>query len=88
MGVHLTTFEGSIPDAIREAVQAAIDGAHVKVSGGGGHFSLVVTSASFAGKTMLQRHRLVLSSIKHLMAGDAPAVHAVDKVETLVPQGL
>jgi acid stress-induced BolA-like protein IbaG/YrbA len=85
MGAHLTTFEGSVTDAIREAVEAAIEGADVKVGGGGGHFTVSVTSAAFDGKSMLQRHRMVLSSIKHLMAGDQAPVHAVDKVETLLP---
>lgn len=85
MGTHLTTFEGSVPDAIIKAVQGAIEGADVVVAGGGGHYTITVKSSAFEGKNMVQRHRMVLSSIKELMAGDQPPVHAVDKVETLLP---
>jgi acid stress-induced BolA-like protein IbaG/YrbA len=85
MSVHLTTFEGSVTDAIRDAVTAAIDDAEVEVSGGGGHYSLVVTSAVFAGKSMLQSHRLVLGAIRHLLEGDNAPVHAVDSLRTQAP---
>ncbi len=83
MSVHLTTFEGSVTDAIRTAIEAAIDDAEVEVSGGGGHFSIVVRSSVFAGKRMLQNHRQVMAAIAHLMAGDAAPVHAVDNLKTI-----
>jgi acid stress-induced BolA-like protein IbaG/YrbA len=84
-GHHPTDFQGSVHDAIREAVEAAIPGATVMVAGGGGHYEIDVTSAEFAGKTMLQKQRMVLSAIKHLMAGDRAPVHAVDGIKTHVP---
>ena len=34
---------------------------------------------------VLAQQRLVLSSIKHLLAGDRPPVHAVDALETRTP---
>lgn len=84
MSTHLTTFEGSVTDAIRKAIQDQIEDAEVEVSGGGGHFSIVVRSAAFAGKRTLQSHRMVLGAIAHLMAGDAAPVHAVDSLKTIV----
>lgn len=83
MSVHLTTFQGSVTDAIRKAIQAAIDDAEVEVTGSGGHFSIVVRSAVFTGKNKLQSHRLVLGAIKDLMAGDSAPVHAVDSLQTI-----
>lgn len=83
MSVHLTTFEGSVTEAIRKAILAKISDAEVDVTGGGGHFRIVVRSTIFAGKSKLQSHRLVLSAIKDLMAGDSAPVHAVDSLETL-----
>lgn len=79
----MTTFEGSITEAIRNAIQGKITDADVEVTGSGGHFSIVVRSAEFAGKGMLQRHRLVMAAIAPLMEGDTAPVHAVDSLQTI-----
>lgn len=85
MSSHPTTFSGSILDALQDAIQTAIPDAKVVASGGGGHFSLDVTSHEFAGKTMLQSQRLVYSAITELMSGDMAPVHAIDSLQTRVP---
>jgi acid stress-induced BolA-like protein IbaG/YrbA len=85
MSHHPTNFQGSIPDAVREAIVAKIPDAQVVVAGGGGHFTIEVVSPIFAGKGMLESQRLVLGSIKHLMAGDQAPVHAVDSLKTRAP---
>jgi len=54
-------------------------------NGGGGHFTIVVTSPVFAGKSRVESQRLVLSAIAHLMRGDRAPAHAVDSLRTLVP---
>ncbi|MBK7535252.1 MAG: BolA/IbaG family iron-sulfur metabolism protein [Myxococcales bacterium] len=82
---HLTDFQGSIEDAITSSIQAQLPDAVVKVAGGGGHFTIDVVSSGFAGKSMLQNQRLVLSAIKHLINGAAPPVHAVDSLTTRTP---
>ena len=64
-------FEGSVTEAISEAIVAKITAAKVEVTGGGGHFSIVVVSTDFEGKSMLDSHRLVYSAIAHLLHGDA-----------------
>ena len=79
---HPTSFVGSIPDAIREAITQTLPEATVTVDGGGGHFTIEVVAPAFEGKSMLQSHRLVMASIAHLMAGDAAPVHAVDSLKT------
>jgi stress-induced morphogen len=79
---HPTDFRGDVLAAIREAIALKIPGAHVEVTGGGGHFSIRVASPAFSGKSMLASHRLVYSAIAHLMEGVAPPVHAVDKLTT------
>lgn len=85
MSDHATDFVGSIDDAIKTAIIAAMPDAQVQVSGGGGHFRIAVVSTAFAGKGLLAQQRLVLSSIKHLLAGDRAPVHAVDSLETRTP---
>lgn len=85
MSDHPTDFTGSIPDAITTGIKARIPDAVVEVTGGGGHFSIVVVSPVFAGKSMLENQRLVLGAIKHLINGAAPPVHAVDSLVTKTP---
>ena len=85
MGHHDTDFSGSIPDAITTAIRARLPDAVVEASGGGGHWRISVVSTGFEGKGLLDRQRLVLSAIKHLLAGDQPPVHAVDALETRTP---
>jgi acid stress-induced BolA-like protein IbaG/YrbA len=82
---HLGTMQGSITDAVRDAILERIPDAKVVVTGGGGHFQIDVESAVFAGKSRLESQRLVLGAIKHLMAGDAAPVHAVDTLTTRTP---
>jgi acid stress-induced BolA-like protein IbaG/YrbA len=84
MSHHPTNFQGSVTDAIREAIVAAIEDADVVVAGGGGHFTIEVTSKVFAGKSRVESQRLVYKAITHLMAGDMAPVHAVDSLRTHV----
>ncbi|HEX7664281.1 MAG TPA: BolA/IbaG family iron-sulfur metabolism protein [Polyangiaceae bacterium] len=85
MGIHLTSFQGSIETAIRDSIVKAIPDAKVEVTGGGGHWNIAVTSTVFDGKRPVEKQRLVLQSIAHLMAGDQAPVHAVDSLKTLTP---
>jgi stress-induced morphogen len=73
-----------ILDDIRSAIYAALAdaNANVDVSGGGGHYSISVQSKAFAGKNMVESHRLVYAAIAHLMKGDAAPLHAVDSLKT------
>ena len=85
MSEHPTDFVGSIEDAITSAVKQRIPDAQVAVAGGGGHYRIDVVSTVFAGKSMLENQRLVLSAIKHLINGERPPVHAVDSLTTRTP---
>ncbi|MCK5799896.1 MAG: BolA/IbaG family iron-sulfur metabolism protein, partial [Deltaproteobacteria bacterium] len=46
-------------------------------------YDLTVRAGSFAGKPMVQIHRLVYAAIAHLMDGDLALVHAIDRLRTL-----
>lgn len=85
MSDHPTDFVGSIPDAISTSIVKTMPDAKVEVSGGGGHYTISVVSTAFAGKSMLESQRLVLSAIKHLINGASPPVHAVDSLVTKTP---
>jgi acid stress-induced BolA-like protein IbaG/YrbA len=84
MSSHPTNFEGSVVDALREAIEKEIPGAKASVAGGGGHYSIEVVSPEFAGKSMLASQRMVYGAITHLMSGDMAPVHAIDNLTTRV----
>ena len=82
MSDHPNDFQGSIIDAVRDAIEAAVPGSKASVDGGGGHYTIAVVSSEFEGKGMLACHRLVYAAIAHLMSGDRAPVHAVDSLKT------
>lgn len=84
MSDHPTDFKGDVVAAIRDAIHAKLPGSRAEVEGGGGHYTIVVTSREFEGKSMLASQRLVYAAIAHLMAGDRAPVHAVDTLKTKV----
>ena len=60
---------------IQQMILAGLPDADVLVSGEDGvHFEAVVTSATFAGKTTLQRHRMVYATLGELMGNE---IHAL-----------
>jgi acid stress-induced BolA-like protein IbaG/YrbA len=85
MSDHATDFVGSIEQAITTSIKERMPDAVVEVSGGGGHWRIGVVSTAFTGKSLLEQQRLVLSSIKHLINGAAPPIHAVDSLTTRTP---
>jgi acid stress-induced BolA-like protein IbaG/YrbA len=82
MSSHPTDFQGNVIDALRDAIESKIPGSKADVSGGGGHYTIEVVAAAFAGLGMLESQRLVYGAIAHLMKGDLAPVHAVDKLKT------
>mgnify|MGYP003891059591 CR=1 FL=1 len=85
MSHHPTDYKGDILDAMRAAIAEALPGAEIQVQGGGGHFEVAVVSTAFEGKRTLARHRLVMSALAPLMAGDNAPVHAIDRLVTNTP---
>jgi stress-induced morphogen len=85
MSHHPTNFQGDVLAALKTAIEGAIADSHADVTGGGGHYNLVVTAPAFTGKSMLESQRLVYSAIAHLMKGDMAPVHAIDSLKTKTP---
>ena len=85
---HPTNFQGSVIDALREAIERQILNSRATVNGRGGHFSIEITSPAFACRSMLERQWLVYLAIAHLMEGDVTPVHAVDSLKTRTPARL
>lgn len=75
-----------IADRIRAAIAQAMPEATIEVRcQGPGHFEITVTDAVFEGLSRIKQQQQVYGAITALMAGPTPAVHAVDRLECLVP---
>jgi stress-induced morphogen len=62
---------------IEALIRAALPDAAIEVSdttGGGDHWSAIVVSGSFHGKTLVERHRLVYAALGGLMRRE---IHAL-----------
>jgi acid stress-induced BolA-like protein IbaG/YrbA len=75
----------SIEEQATKAIEDAIPGAQVRVTGGGGHFEIHVVSDAFEGKRILARQRMVYAAITPLMAGTNAPMHAVDRMVCETP---
>ncbi|PKN56132.1 MAG: BolA family transcriptional regulator [Deltaproteobacteria bacterium HGW-Deltaproteobacteria-14] len=79
------TIDDAVTQGIVTAVSGAIPGAEVEVThGSGGHYALRVVSAAFAGKSLLDKQRMVYRALAPLMSGPNAPVHAIDRLETVV----
>jgi acid stress-induced BolA-like protein IbaG/YrbA len=56
--------------AIVDLIKAGMPGADVEVTGDGRHFEAVVISPEFEGKSLIQRHRMVMSTVQQQIASD------------------
>ena len=70
------------PDEIRRSLASAFPDAQIVAedsTGGGDHFAVHITSASFAGASLVERHQMVYRALAALM----PRIHALQlKTET------
>jgi BolA protein len=57
---------------------------HVGAQDGGGHFNVSIVSAAFAGKSLVQRHRMVYDALGEMMQAD---IHALS-IKALTPEEL
>jgi acid stress-induced BolA-like protein IbaG/YrbA len=69
-------------DDIKKMIEQGLPGSQVIVSGDGTHFEATVIYKDFAGKSMLEQHRLVYGTLGNSMQG---AIHALS-IRTYTPQ--
>jgi stress-induced morphogen len=68
-------------------IESGIPGARAEVkdlTGTGDHFSAVVTAEAFAGKGLLQQHRMVYAAVGKAMEGSNAPIHAL-QLDTRAP---
>jgi stress-induced morphogen len=67
---------------VEELIRAKFPGAKIAVSdltGGGDHFRAEIADASFAGKSMVDQHRMVYAALGTLVGGPIHALQLVTK---------
>lgn len=64
--------------------ESAKHAGHAGARDGGGHFDVTIVSSQFAGKSLLQRHRLVYDALGEAMRKD---IHALS-IHALTPEEL
>ena len=67
---------------VERLIEAGLPGSKVTVTGDGRHFEAVVVSADFAGKSPLQRQRMVMNTVRSQIESDQ--LHALS-IKTLTP---
>ena len=51
-------------EKIKKLIEAGLQGSSAEVTGDGRHFEAVVVYDGFAGKTIIQQHRMVMETVK------------------------
>ncbi len=69
-------------ERIKALIEAGIPGAQALVGGDGTHFEACVISREFAGRPLLQRHRMVYASLGDRLRTD---IHALS-LKTYTPE--
>ena len=70
------------PELIHGYIEKGLDCTHLAVEGDGQHFTAVIVSPAFAGKSRIQRHQLVYAALGDRMREE---IHALS-MKTLTPE--
>jgi acid stress-induced BolA-like protein IbaG/YrbA len=69
------------PDDVRRYIAAGLECSRLEVEGDGRHFSALIVSAAFEGKSRVARHQMVYAALGERMRAE---VHALS-MRTLTP---
>ncbi len=70
------------PELIHQYIADKLECTHLEVEGDGQHFSALIVSNVFAGKSLIQRHQLVYAALGDRMREE---IHALS-MKTLTPE--
>ncbi len=69
---------------VEALIKAGLPDAEVKVTGDGRHFEVEVVSPAFKGKSLIQRHRMIMDTVKAQVASDE--LHAISIKSARTPE--
>jgi acid stress-induced BolA-like protein IbaG/YrbA len=70
------------PELIHGYIKNGLECTHLEVEGDGQHFTAVIVSNAFAGKSRIQRHQIVYGALGDRMRAE---IHALS-MKTLTPE--
>ncbi len=70
-------------EAVKRLIEQGLPGSEVRVSGDGSHFDAIVVSADFAGKSLLEKQRMVYATVNEYIASGE--LHALS-IKTYTPE--
>ena len=70
-------------EEVARLIEEGLPGSKVTVTGDGRHFEAVVVNEAFAGKTPLQKQRMVMETVRAQIESDE--LHALS-IKTLTPR--
>jgi len=70
-------------EAVARLIREGMPEAHVEVTGDGSHFEALVVSDLFAGKTPIQKQRLVMATVRPQI--ESGELHALS-IKTFTPE--
>ncbi len=70
------------PESIQQGIKQGMVTEHLSVTGDGQHFEAIVVSGEFAGKSRIQRHKIVYQTLGDRMRGE---IHALS-MKTYTPE--
>ena len=84
----MSNAEGAmtIEDQIKQAIESHVPDSTAEVGGDWRHLEIQVVSPVFEGKRTLEKQLIVLAALSELMAGSNAPVHAIARLDTLVPE--
>jgi acid stress-induced BolA-like protein IbaG/YrbA len=62
-------------EAVKALIQQGMPGAEITVTGDGRHFEAVIVSPEFEGKSLIQRHKMVMATVHDEITSDT--LHAL-----------
>jgi len=71
------------PELVEQYIAAGLDCTHIAVEGDGHHFYAQIVSPAFAGKRLIERHRIVMEVVKSRLQSNE--IHALSIVKALTP---
>jgi stress-induced morphogen len=73
---------------VKRLIEDALPGSRVSVTdltGGGDHLAVVVTASQFAGRGLIDQHKMIHTALRHKMAPISGEIHAL-QIKTIASE--
>lgn len=75
----------NIIEEIKKRIHEHFEVIELNVTGSAGHYTIRLMSPDFEGKSSVSQQRMVFQALGDLILGASAPIHAIDRMETLLP---